>query len=52
LILDVVKATMEISADAINDHIPIRLRNPEMQAELQPLDVDPQQANDGESDVV
>ena len=40
----------EISADAISDHIPIRLRNPEMKAELQPLDVDPQ-FNNGESDL-
>ena len=40
----------EISADAISDHIPIRLRNPEMKAELQPLDVDPQ-FNNRESDL-
>lgn len=40
----------EITAEMIKNHIPIRLSDPDMQAELQPMNVDPH-ANDGESDV-
>ena len=40
----------EISRETINDHVPIRLRDPDMQAELQALDVDPH-AHDSESDM-
>jgi hAT family C-terminal dimerisation region len=39
-----------ISAESIKNHIPIRLRDPDMQAELQQMLVDPH-ANDSESDV-
>jgi hAT family C-terminal dimerisation region len=47
LIPDVIPA---ISAESIKNHIPIRLRDPDMQAELQQMLVDPH-ANDSESDV-
>ena len=40
----------EISRETINDHVPIRLRDPDMQAELQDFDVDPH-AHDSESNM-
>ena len=40
----------EISRETVNDHVPIRLRDPDMQAELQNFDVDPH-AHDSESDM-
>jgi hypothetical protein len=38
-----------ISADSIKNHIPIQLRDPDMQDELQQMNVDPH-ANDNEPD--
>ena len=40
----------DISSETIKNHIPIRLSDPDMQAELQAMNVDPH-ANDSESDV-
>ena len=40
----------EISSEAIKDHIPIRLSDPDMQAELQEMNVDPL-ANESDSDL-